>query len=98
MPKSDLSAHLILAEMALKRARKSVRAKMRKSVGDVATAQPQNHSKRPNTGDLGKAALLFGISRLASRSMPGAVMVGGGILAKALINHRRKSTRTDHDN
>jgi hypothetical protein len=30
--------------------------------------------------------------------MPGAVMVGGGILAKALINHRRKSTRTDHDN
>ena len=46
----------------------------------------------------GTASLLTGIAgaalvRIATRSVPGAIVVGGGLLAKTLYDRRRRSKR-----
>lgn len=93
MPRSDTPAHLQLAEMALRRAQKSVR-------GKVGTGIKKNVSgvvgrKAGTTPGLGQAALMFGITRLASRSVPGALLIGGGYLAKKWLDKRQQSDSED---
>ncbi|QPC99096.1 hypothetical protein [Qipengyuania soli] len=41
---------------------------------------------------LGQTVVSFGLARLATRNLPGAIIVGGGALAKTLYD-RRKSKR-----
>lgn len=90
MPKPALPAHLMLAEMALKKAQKSVRGKVRKSVEH--SAKTPNSSGQGKGRKLAKAAVLYGVSRLATRSVPGAVLVGTGFLAKTLLERGRDKT------
>ena len=54
-------------------------------------------AKGPAAGKagLGKAIAGAAITRIASRSVPGALVVGGGILAKMLFDRRR--ARKDDD-
>lgn len=48
-----------------------------------------------NGRPLTKSALSFVASRIASRSVPGAMLIGGGILAKLLIDARKSARKSD---
>lgn len=58
--------------------------------GKLGLAQAMNAAKRqPLAQTLVQGAIL----RVATRSVPGAILVGGGLLAKAL-HDRRKASKT----
>lgn len=54
-----------------------------------AAADATEPAKRSVTGALAGAAL----TRIATRSVPGAIVVGGGMLAKLLYDRRRASKK-----
>jgi len=93
MPRSEIPAHIQLAEMVLRRAQKSVRGKV--SSGIKKNVSGVVGKKAGASPGLGQAALMLGISRLASRSVPGALLVGGGYLAKKWLDKRQQSDRAD---
>ncbi|MEP2735776.1 MAG: hypothetical protein ABJP34_05710 [Erythrobacter sp.] len=97
MSKPALPAHLMLAEMALKRAQKSVRGKVRKNVGRAASDMADKGSGESKSRTLGQAAVLYGVSRLATRSVPGALLEGGGYLAKTLLEKRKAAAEHDSE-
>lgn len=104
MPPADSnhSPLLDLAEMGLRRARSKMRGKMRGQIGDEAagqpaTSSPDDHSKAGPGRTIGQAALLYGVSRLATRSLPGALLVGGGFLVKNLLAKSRSGDAEDAD-
>ncbi len=87
-----------LAEMGLRRAQKGLRGKMRKDVGQSVKSSPIADSQDNPASKLGQAALLYGVSRFATRSVPGALLVGGGFLAKRWLDKRtvRRKAETQH--
>jgi hypothetical protein len=52
-------------------------------------------STAKSKGTIGKAIAGAAITRIAARSVPGALLVGGGLLAKSLYDRRR--ARKEHD-
>jgi hypothetical protein len=46
-------------------------------------------------GTIGKAIAGAAITRIAARSVPGALLVGGGLLAKSLYDKRRARKEPD---
>lgn len=93
MPRSHTPAHLQLAEMALRRAQKSIRGKV--STGIKSNVSGAVERKADASSGLAQTALMFGITRLASRSVPGAMLVGGGFLAKKWLDKRKKNGETE---
>ncbi len=77
-----MAANRILAEIARKGGGKLLNSAVGKALPGDAAAKP------------GRKTLLGGIAgalavRVATRSVPGAIVVGGGILAKTLYDRRR---------
>lgn len=50
-----------------------------------------------NGRPLKKSLLSYVASRIASQSVPGAMLVGGGIIAKLMIDARRSAKKPDGD-
>lgn len=67
------------------------------ALGKIAQGRAE---KRLKTGSLGKKLVTAALTRVASRSVPGAIVVGGGLLAKTLYDRRKakmKTSRNDRD-
>lgn len=86
MPKPRTPAHLLLAHWGLEKARGKLRKGMQKNVVSRVNApigaSDSSETKRPN---LARAVTLIGVSAIARRSLPGAILIGGGYLAKTML-------------
>lgn len=80
-------ANRILTKIALEGGSKLLDSAARKL---TPPAPPANAKKPSLIGKIAGAALI----RVATRSVPGAIVVGGGLLAKTLYD-RRKARRAD---
>lgn len=83
-----LSPTLVIAEAALLKARGKVRGKITKAIREQNTDHASEKSQK-----LKQAALVFSVTRLAARSVPGAILVGGGMLAKHLLAKRQANAK-----
>lgn len=87
-PSPDPETNLLMADLAL---RSSARL-MRYGIERGYLAQNVNIDKAKRTlrgRSLGKSLLLGVIARIATRSVPGAVLVSGGLVAKTLYDRRK---------
>lgn len=87
MPKTELPAHLHIAQFALKHAQKSLQKNTKKNIRAGVTSAPERLGKKG--GGIAQAALLYGVGRMATRSVPGMLLVGGGYLAKKWLDQRQ---------
>jgi hypothetical protein len=67
------------------------------AAGRLVSAKASSDGEAKSKGGLKKAIAGAAITRIATRSVPGAIMVGGGILAKALYDRRRAKRGKDGD-
>lgn len=90
-PSEDPATNFILADIAIRAGSYLARRGVEKSLlsnrygKDTAKKIVQNKT-------LGQTLVSFALARVATKSVPGALVVGGGALAKALFD-RRKSRR-----
>lgn len=90
---AESATALLIADIALRGGNKLLRHTVDRVVGTSggAAAGSSGRRKRSLVGRLIGAAAV----RLAIRSVPGAIMVGGGLLAKTLYDRKRQRGRGD---
>lgn len=91
-PSEDSATSLILADATIRAGSYIVRRTVEKGLlrgryGSEAAQQLLAHKT------IGQTVLSFTLAKLATRSLPGALIVGGGAMAKTLYD-RRKAKRT----
>jgi len=95
---SDLArfgANLVVSEIILRSYGRFTRHNLEQAVARRHFDPAKAKAIVENRGIMHKVAA-YGITKLATRSVPGALLVGGGLLAKALFDRgaaRRKSRR-----
>ncbi len=91
-PTENPATNLMMADVAIRAGSYIVRRAVEKGFlrgrygKDTAREIVQNRT-------LGKSLVSFGLASLATRSLPGAVIVGGGAIAKALYDRRKGKRR-----
>ncbi|QKG70484.1 hypothetical protein [Erythrobacter mangrovi] len=91
-PSEDPVSSLILADAAIRAGTYIVRRTVEKGLLRGRYGSEAAREVLANK-TLGQTVLSFGLAKLATRSLPGAVIVGGGAVAKTLYD-RRKARRT----
>ena len=95
--KSRPTAHLLIAQKALEFAQGRVRKNLRRDVGKGALQTSRASKSGDNASSIPKSLILMGVSRMASRSLPGALLVGGGFLAKRWVERRNSEAQAVED-
>ncbi len=96
-PSTDPATNLLLANLALTGGMELVRRGLEHGLLGKGYAPGKARSllkDRSLTQTLAGAAL----TRLATRSVPGAILVGGGLLAKTLYDRRRRKVEDETTN
>ena len=87
-PSTDPATNLLLADIALRGATMIARLAIEKALlrnrYDPGTATAIIARR-----GIGKRLLALGVSRLAARSLPGALVVGGGMAGKVMLDRAR---------
>jgi hypothetical protein len=94
-PSPNPATNVLIAEIAVRSAGRLFRRAMEKSLLR-ARFEPQRASDIIEGRGLGHALVSTAVARVATRSVPGALLVGGGLLAKTLYDRslsRRKARR-----
>ena len=90
-PTDNPATNLMMADVAIRAGTYIVRRAVEKGFlrgrYGKRTAQDILHNRT-----LGQTLISFGLAKIATRNLPGAVIIGGGALAKSLYE-RRKSKR-----
>lgn len=85
---------LVIADIALRGGNKLLKHTVDRVVSATAPGDPAGPRKRSLIGRLvGVAAV-----RIATRSVPGAIVVGGGLVAKTLYDRKRRRRAKPDDN
>ena len=90
-PSEDPATNFILADIAIRAGSYLARRGVEKSL--LANRYGKDTARKiVENKTLGQTLISFALARVATKSVPGALVVGGGALAKALLD-RRKSRR-----
>ena len=87
-PSEDPATNLLLADVTIRAGSYILRRSVEKGFlsgrygRDTARAIVQNKS-------LGKSLVSFALAKIATRTLPGAVIIGGGAIAKTLYDRRK---------
>ena len=87
------ATNMMIADIAMRGVEQIVRKTMHKSVLQNAYG-PDKAKKIVENKSIFRSLALYGASRIATRSVPGAALVGGGLLVKALLE-RSQARRGD---
>lgn len=93
-PSPDPKTNILLANIALTGGVELVRRGLEHGLLGRAYA-PDKARKLLKTRSLGQSIVGTALTRLAVRSVPGAILVGGGLLAKTLFDRRRSKAALD---
>jgi hypothetical protein len=94
----DPATNLLLAGLALRGGEKLVRYAVQKLVlGGQVTASGGAKVSRAGGSGIARAAVGTVLTRIATRSVPGAILVGGAMLAKTLHERRKAVQRSEDD-
>jgi len=91
-PTDNPATNLILADIALRAGGYLAKRSLQKNLlagrygADTASDILKNKT-------LGQSAISFLLARVATKSVPGAILVGGGALAKTLLDRRKSRLR-----
>ena len=88
------ATNMFIADIAMRGVSQIVRNTLHKSVLQNKYG-PDKAKKIVENKSLFRSLVLLGASRMATRSVPGAVLVSGGLLAKALLE-RSQAKRKGH--
>lgn len=94
-PSTNPATNIIIADIALRGAGRLVRNSLQKGMLRAGYDQ-QTAKDMVNNRTLASSLLLYGASKIATRSVPGALLVGGGLVLKTLYDRgmtRQKSRR-----
>lgn len=92
---ADVGMGLVASDIILRSAGRLTRQSLEKAVARRRLDPVKAKELVENRGFL-RTVATFGVTRIATRSVPGALLVGGGLLAKALFDRgsaKRKSRR-----
>lgn len=89
-PSTDPATNLMIADVVIRSISSVARETAKKSLARKRFDRDRA-DQLTQRGSIGKTLLLYGASKIASRSLPGAVFVGGALLAKSALD--RKKTR-----
>lgn len=98
-PTENPATNLMFADVAIRAGSYVVRRAIEKNMLQSRYGKNTAHQIIANK-TLGQTLLSFGLARLATRNLPGAVVVGGGALAKTLLDRskaRHKERRKGDD-
>jgi hypothetical protein len=87
-PSPNPKTNLLLADIALRGGEMIVRRGLERGLLGQRYA-PEKARKIIKGRSLGEAVIGTALARLAMRSVPGAIIVGGGLLAKTLYDRRK---------
>ena len=90
-PSTDPATNLIIADVVIRSISSVARETAKKSLARRRFDRDRA-DQLVSRGSIGKTLLLYTASKIASRSLPGAVFVGCALLAKSALD--RKKTRT----
>ncbi len=94
-PSSNPATNLLITDIAMRSGGRIMRMAMEK--GLLRTKfDPELATEIIESRTLGKTLITYGISKIATRSLPGAALVGGGLLLRTLFDRsqtKRKSRR-----
>lgn len=92
-PSTNPATNLLIADLVVSSVTRMTRKTLRKSA--LRTGYSREKVRRlANDQTVLSTLALYGLSKFATKSVPGAVLVGGGLLAKTLYD-RGKSRRTE---
>ncbi len=86
---SDPMTNLIIADVALRGGGRIVRHLVERTLLGVKHS-PDKARKRIKGRSMAQSLVGTAVARIATRSVPGALVIGGGLLAKALYDHNRR--------
>ncbi len=94
-PSTNPATNLLITDIVMRSGGRIVRMAMEK--GLLSTKYDRDFAKDiVENRTLGRTLITYGISKVATRSLPGAALVGGGLLLKTLFDRsqsRRKARR-----
>jgi hypothetical protein len=93
-PSTNPATNMLIADVALRAVSRLARNTLHKTV--LQTRVGSSKAKRiVENKSMGRTVIMFGLSRLATRSVPGALLVSGGLIAKTLYDrsHSRRAAR-----
>jgi len=90
-PSTNPATNLLIADLVVRGVTHMTRKTLHKSVLRTGYSR-EKARKLANDHTILSTLALYGLSKLATRSVPGAMLVGGGLLAKTLYD-RGKSRR-----
>ena len=93
-PSTNPATNLLIADLVVRGVTRMTRQTLHKSVLRTGYSR-EKARKLANDHTILSTLALYGLSKLATRSVPGAMLVGGGLLAKTLYD-RGKSRRVDN--
>ena len=87
-PTENPATNLMMADVAIRAGSYIVREAVERG---VLSGRYGKHTAKKivKNKTLGQTLISFGLAKLATRNMPGALIVGGGALAKTLFDRRR---------
>ena len=94
-PSTNPATNLIVADIAMRASSRLFRRTMEKGLLQLKFP-PEKAHEIVEGRSLGQTLIAAGIARLATRSIPGALLVTGGIVAKSIFDRslsRRESSR-----
>ena len=94
-PSTNPATNLLIADIAVRRAGRLFRRSMEKGLLRARFSPDQAHDIIEGRS-LGRTLVGAAVARVATRSVPGALLVGGGLVAKAIFDRslsRRESRR-----
>ena len=93
-PSENPATNFILADIAIRAGTYLARRGVEK--GLLANRYGKDTAKKiVQNKTLGQTLISFALARLATRSVPGAIVVGGGALAKTLLDRRKSRRRAE---
>jgi len=90
----DKRTNLVLAAIALRGGELLLRRGVGKRILGLGVV-PDKARDMVKGATLGEALVTTAITRLATKSVPGAILVGGGLLAKTLYDRRKARARRE---
>lgn len=91
-PSDSPATNFILADMVIRAGSYLARRGVEKSLLANRYGKDAAHQIVANK-TLGQTLISFALARVATRSVPGAILVGGGALAKTLLERRKSRLR-----
>lgn len=95
-PSDNPATNLMLADVAIRAGTYIVRRSIEKGFLRGRYGKQTARDIVENKS-LGKSLLSFALAKVATRNLPGAVLIGGGALAKTLLDRRKSRHRAQAD-